>query len=57
MLQYGDASDPTPASDEIVVDVNAADYKVRLGGAATVSGFRTSWAAASRVWLPRSAKA
>jgi len=37
MLQYGDASDPTPARDEIVVDVhaasvNAADYKVRLGG-------------------------
>jgi NADPH:quinone reductase-like Zn-dependent oxidoreductase len=37
MLQYGDAPDPTPAPDEIVVDVhaasvNAADYKVRLGG-------------------------
>ena len=37
MLQYGDAQDPTPAHDEIVVDVhaasvNAADYKVRLGG-------------------------
>jgi NADPH:quinone reductase-like Zn-dependent oxidoreductase len=37
MLQYGDAPDPTPATDEIVVDVhaasvNAADYKVRLGG-------------------------
>jgi len=36
-LRYGDAQDPTPASDEIVVDVhaasvNAADYKVRLGG-------------------------
>jgi NADPH:quinone reductase-like Zn-dependent oxidoreductase len=37
MLRYGDAQEPTPASDEIVVDVhaasvNAADYKVRLGG-------------------------
>ncbi|MEA2774050.1 MAG: hypothetical protein QOD93_7012 [Acetobacteraceae bacterium] len=37
MLRYGDAPDPTPASYEIVVDVhaasvNAADYKVRLGG-------------------------
>ncbi len=37
MLRYGDARDPTPAPGEIVVDVhaasvNAADYKVRLGG-------------------------
>src|ERR1700688_2111827 len=37
MLRYGDAQDPTPAPGEIVVDVhaasvNAADYKVRLGG-------------------------
>jgi NADPH:quinone reductase-like Zn-dependent oxidoreductase len=37
MLRYGDAEDPKPAADEIVVDVhaasvNAADYKVRLGG-------------------------
>lgn len=37
MLRYGDAPDPIPAPDEIVVDVhaasiNAADYKVRLGG-------------------------
>src|SRR5262249_34845460 len=37
MLRYGDAPDPVPALDEIVVDVhaasvNAADYKVRLGG-------------------------
>jgi NADPH:quinone reductase-like Zn-dependent oxidoreductase len=37
MLRYGDASDPMPALDEILVDVhaasvNAADYKVRLGG-------------------------
>ena len=36
MLRYGDAPDPNPALDEIVVDihaasVNAADYKVRLG--------------------------
>ncbi len=36
-LQYGDAPDPMPAAGEIVVDVhaasvNAADYKVRLGG-------------------------
>ena len=44
MLRYGDAQDPTPAPDEIVVDVhaasvNAADYKVRLGGPATISRF------------------
>lgn len=37
MLRYGDAPDPIPALGEIVVDVhaasvNAADYKVRLGG-------------------------
>jgi NADPH:quinone reductase-like Zn-dependent oxidoreductase len=37
MLRFGDAPDPTPAPGEIVVDVhaasvNAADYKVRLGG-------------------------
>jgi NADPH:quinone reductase-like Zn-dependent oxidoreductase len=37
MLRYGDAPDPVPALDEIIVDVhaasvNAADYKVRLGG-------------------------
>jgi NADPH:quinone reductase-like Zn-dependent oxidoreductase len=37
MLRLGEAEDPTPAPDEIVVDVhaasvNAADYKVRLGG-------------------------
>ena len=37
MLRYGDAPDPVPAPEEIVVDVhaasvNAADYKVRLGG-------------------------
>jgi NADPH:quinone reductase-like Zn-dependent oxidoreductase len=37
MLRYGDAADPVAALDEIVVDVhaasvNAADYKVRLGG-------------------------
>jgi NADPH:quinone reductase-like Zn-dependent oxidoreductase len=37
MLRYGDAPDPTPTPGEIVVDVhaasvNAADYKVRLGG-------------------------
>jgi NADPH:quinone reductase-like Zn-dependent oxidoreductase len=37
MLHYGDAPDPTAALGEIVVDVhaasvNAADYKVRLGG-------------------------
>ena len=37
MLRYGDAPDPVPASDGILVDVhaasvNAADYKVRLGG-------------------------
>src|SRR4051812_6565439 len=36
MLRYGDAPDPIPAPDEIVVDVhaasiNAADYKVRRG--------------------------
>jgi NADPH:quinone reductase-like Zn-dependent oxidoreductase len=37
MLRYGDAPDPTLAEGEILVDVhaasiNAADYKVRLGG-------------------------
>ena len=37
MLRLGDAENPTPAPDEIVVDVhaasvNAADYKVRQGG-------------------------
>jgi NADPH:quinone reductase-like Zn-dependent oxidoreductase len=37
MLSYGDAPDPVPGAGEIVVDVhaasvNAADYKVRLGG-------------------------
>jgi D-arabinose 1-dehydrogenase-like Zn-dependent alcohol dehydrogenase len=37
MLRYGDAPDPIPAVGEIVVDIhaasiNAADYKVRLGG-------------------------
>src|SRR4249919_3912620 len=37
MLRYGDVEDPQPTADEIVVDVhaasvNAADYKVRLGG-------------------------
>jgi len=37
MLRYGDVEDPEPTADEIVIDVhaasvNAADYKVRLGG-------------------------
>ena len=37
MLRYGEALDPTAGSGEVVVDihaasVNAADYKVRLGG-------------------------
>src|SRR4029453_6404470 len=37
MLRYGDAPDPTVGPGEVVVDihaasVNAADYKVRLGG-------------------------
>jgi NADPH:quinone reductase-like Zn-dependent oxidoreductase len=37
MLRYGDAPDPTAGPGEVVVDihaasVNAADYKVRLGG-------------------------
>ena len=37
MLRYGDAPDPTAAAGEVVVDIhaaslNAADYKVRLGG-------------------------
>ena len=37
MLRYGDAPDPTAGPAEVVVDVhaaslNAADYKVRLGG-------------------------
>jgi NADPH:quinone reductase-like Zn-dependent oxidoreductase len=39
MLRYGEAPDPTAGSGEVVVDihaasVNAADYKVRLGGGA-----------------------
>src|SRR5205823_54110 len=39
MLRYGDAPDPVAGPGEIVVDVhaasvNAADYKVRLGGGA-----------------------
>ena len=39
MLRYGDAPDPVVGPGEIVVDVhaasvNAADYKVRLGGGA-----------------------
>jgi NADPH:quinone reductase-like Zn-dependent oxidoreductase len=38
MLRYGDAPDPTAGPGEVVVDIhaasiNAADYKVRLGGA------------------------
>ena len=62
MLRYGDAPDPVPAPEEIVVDVhaasvNAADYKVRLGGRGYTSSFRTSSAVTSRVWLPRPAKA
>jgi NADPH:quinone reductase-like Zn-dependent oxidoreductase len=37
MLRYGDAPDPVVGADEVLVDVyaasvNAADYKVRLGG-------------------------
>jgi NADPH:quinone reductase-like Zn-dependent oxidoreductase len=37
MLRYGDAQDPTAGTGEVVVDihaasVNAADYKVRVGG-------------------------
>ena len=37
MLRYGEAPDPTAGPGEVVVDihaasVNAADYKVRLGG-------------------------
>ena len=37
MLRYGDAPDPVAGQGEVVVDidagsVNAADYKVRLGG-------------------------
>ena len=37
VLSYGDAPDPTAGPGEVVVDihaasVNAADYKVRLGG-------------------------
>ena len=42
-LVYGDAPDPTPRPGEVVVDVyaasiNAADYKVRLGGGAYSGG-------------------
>ena len=37
MLHYGEAADPAAGPGEVVVDihaasVNAADYKVRLGG-------------------------
>ena len=37
VLEYGDAPDPIAGAAEVVVDihaasVNAADYKVRLGG-------------------------
>ena len=37
MLRYGEAPDPTAGTGEILVDIhaaslNAADYKVRLGG-------------------------
>ena len=39
MFRYGEATDPTTAPGEVVVDihaasVNAADYKVRRGGGA-----------------------
>jgi NADPH:quinone reductase-like Zn-dependent oxidoreductase len=39
MLLYGEAPDPTAGPGEILVDIhaaslNAADYKVRLGGSA-----------------------
>src|SRR3977135_4246399 len=41
MLRYGDAPDPVAGAGDIVVDVhaasvNAADYKVRLGGYSTL---------------------
>jgi NADPH:quinone reductase-like Zn-dependent oxidoreductase len=44
MLHYGDAPDPTAGPGEVVVDIhaaslNAADYKVRLGG----SGYAVSF--------------
>jgi NADPH:quinone reductase-like Zn-dependent oxidoreductase len=40
LLRYGEAADPTAGPGEVVVDihavsVNAADYKVRLGGGDT----------------------
>ena len=49
MLRYGDAPDPVAGPGEIVVDVhaasvNAADYKVRLGGGA--------YSAASKLQFP-----
>src|SRR5579859_2862549 len=44
MLRYGDAPDPVAGPNEVVVDihaasVNAADYKVRLGG----SGYKLTF--------------
>ena len=53
MLRYGEAPDPTAGPGEILVDIhaaslNAADYKVRLGG----SGYGVKFA--SRIpgpWL------
>ena len=44
MLRYGDAPDPVAGPGEVVVDVhaasvNAADYKVRLGGATATLKF------------------
>ena len=58
MLRYGDAPDPTPAPDEIVVDVhaasiNAADYKVRLGVRGYNLQFPHILGVTSQVWLPR----
>ena len=42
-LQYGDAPDPAPSPGDVVVDVhaasvNAADYKMRLGGSHYAAG-------------------
>jgi len=42
-LQYGDAPDPVPGQGDVVVDVhaasvNAADYKMRLGGSHYATG-------------------
>ena len=57
---YGEAPDPVAGPGEVVVDihaasVNAADYKVRLGGVYSNSNSRTSSGAIFPAWSARSA--